>query len=85
MPTYDYRCEANDRVVEVMHRMNEQLHTWGDLCEKAGIETGDTPADTPVTRMANGGNIISGSNSASADLPPCASGSCCPGGMCGID
>ena len=43
MPTYDYRCESNSRVVEVMHRMNEQMRTWGELCEKAGVAPGDTP------------------------------------------
>ncbi len=86
MPTYDYRCEANGRVVEVMHRMSDQMNNWGELCEKAGIEPGDTPLETPVTRMATGGNIItSGSGSAAADVAPsCGIGGGCPGGMCGL-
>jgi hypothetical protein len=83
MPTYDYRCEANGRIVEVSHRMNDVMKTWGELCEKAGIEPGDTPANAPVSRMANGGNVITGSSSGSPDLPPCASGGCA-GGMCGL-
>ena len=84
MPTYDYRCETNGRVVEVNHRMNEKLENWGDLCAKAGIEAGDTPMDSPVTRMATGGNFIGGNlGSGSAPLPPCASGGC-GGGMCGL-
>jgi len=29
MPTYDYRCDANGKTVEVIHRMSEQLNTWG--------------------------------------------------------
>ena len=85
MPTYDYRCEANGRVLEVMHRMSDQMQTWGELCAKAGIDPGDTPSDSPVTRMATGGNVIS-STAAGADLgPACSTGSCCPGGMCGLD
>jgi len=87
MPTYDYRCEANDRVVEVMHRMNDQMNTWGELCTKAGIDPGETPEDTPVMRMATGGNVISGSALGSGvdPAPACSTGSCCPGGMCGLD
>jgi hypothetical protein len=83
MPTYDYRCEANGEMVEVSHRMSEEIKTWGELCTKAGRELGDTPPDSPVTRMATGGNIISGSSSAGGSLPPCAGGGCA-GGMCGL-
>lgn len=84
MPTYDYRCEHNGRTVEVNHRMSERLETWGELCARAGIEPGDTPADSPVNRMATGGNVLSSKlGSGSAPLPPCASGGCA-GGMCGL-
>ena len=84
MPTYDYKCEANGRIVEVSHRMSDVMKSWGELCEKAGIEPGDTPADAPVSRMATGGNVITGSSSGGgADIPPCAGGGC-PGGMCGL-
>ena len=44
MPSYDYRCPANDRVVEVRHGMNDTVNTWGELCQLAGIEPGDTSA-----------------------------------------
>lgn len=84
MPTYDYRCEANGQVVEVSHRMSETLRTWGELCEAAGRDLGDTPADTPVSRMATGGNLISSSSMGSGTAPPCASGGC-GGGMCGLN
>ncbi|MBL4710977.1 MAG: zinc ribbon domain-containing protein [Gammaproteobacteria bacterium] len=57
MPTYDYRCEANKQVVEVMHRLNEKINTWGELCEKAGIDPGKTPIDSAVARIITGGNI----------------------------
>lgn len=85
MPTYDYRCEANGRVVEVSHRMSDQLHTWGELCSKAGIEPGDTPAGAPVVRLATGGNVITSSSLGSGVAPSCSTGSCCPGGMCGLN
>ena len=86
MPTYDYKCDANGQVVEVMHRMNDVGKTWGELCEKTGRELGGTPAETPVVRMATGGNVIN-SSSAGGDFaaPDCATGSCCPGGMCGLN
>ena len=82
MPTYDYRCEANDRVVEVRHGMNEVLRTWGDLCDRAGVALGDTAADAPVKRLITSAAIIS--NTGSGNEPPCATGGGCPGGMCGF-
>ncbi|HHH39912.1 MAG TPA: zinc ribbon domain-containing protein [Sedimenticola sp.] len=85
MPTYDYFCEANGRKVEVNHKMSENLSTWGELCERAGLEPGDTPSDAPVKRLATGGNIINSSSRGEAAAPACATGSCCPGGMCGLE
>ncbi|MBL4762859.1 MAG: zinc ribbon domain-containing protein [Gammaproteobacteria bacterium] len=57
MPIYDYTCASNEQTIEVMHRMNETLKTWGELCEKAGIEPGSTPRDTTVTRIISGVNV----------------------------
>lgn len=86
MPTYDYRCDANGRVVEVNHRMREEITHWGDLCARAGIDPGDTPLDAPVKRLATGGHVITGGGrSAAAPLPSCSTGSCCPGGFCGLN
>jgi len=59
MPTYDYQCEANGQIIEVIHSMSEPIKTWADLCEKAGIEIGDTPADAIVTRLVTGGSVNS--------------------------
>ena len=86
MPTYDYRCETNGRVLEVSHRMSVTLNTWGELCQQAGVEVGDTPAEAPVQRLATGGNIISSTSRGShtSAPPPCASGGCCQGGMCSM-
>ncbi|MES9833807.1 MAG: zinc ribbon domain-containing protein [Candidatus Thiodiazotropha sp. DIVDIV] len=83
MPTYDYRCEINNRVVEVSHRMSEEILNWGELCLKAGIEPGDTPSESPVKRLATGGNVIIGGVSSDA-VPPCAAGGGCPSGGCGV-
>lgn len=85
MPTYDYRCDLNTRVVEVSHSMRETLTTWGELCARAGLEIGDTPIDAPVQRLATGGNIISSTSRSSDNAPSCATGSCCAGGMCGLN
>lgn len=84
MPTYDYRCDANDRVIEVNHRMSESLTNWGELCARAGIDVGDTPADAPVHRLATGGSVISSNSLGSGAAPCCPTGSCCSGGFCGL-
>jgi hypothetical protein len=87
MPTYDYRCDANGRTVEVRHSMSELMTTWGDVCRTMGIEPGDTPPDSPVKKLATGGQIISASNRGSGydPAPACSTGSCCAGGMCGLE
>lgn len=84
MPSYDYRCAANDRVVEVRHRVSEKLSTWGEVCARAGIEPGQTPADAPVDRLITGGGIVSSSALSNPEPPSCASGGC-SGGMCGLN
>ena len=60
MPTYDYRCDSNGRVVEVNHRMSEEVANWGDLCARTGTDPGDTPLDAPVKRLATGGHVLTG-------------------------
>lgn len=82
MPSYDYLCETNGQVVEVKHRMSDKLSTWGQVCENAGIDTGNTPADAPVQRLATGGQVVK-SSSLGDTAPPCAAGGCA-GGMCGL-
>lgn len=83
MPTYDYRCETSGRVLEVQHGMNEKLSTWAELCERAGIDPGDTPPDTPVTRLITGGHVVSSTGSGPEVSAPCATGTC-GGGFCGL-
>ena len=84
MPSYDYRCAANGRVVEVRHRMSEKLTTWGEVCAKAGIEPGDTPHDAPVDRLISGGGIVSSGALSNPEPPSCGSGGC-GGGLCGLN
>ncbi|MBQ61083.1 MAG: regulator [Gammaproteobacteria bacterium] len=83
MPTYDYRCVENDRILEVKHGMSHRVSTWGELCEMAGVDPGNTDQITPVVRLANGGNVVRSSvlrnNSAPAGCDP---GNCCGGGQC---
>lgn len=78
MPTYDYRCPANGRVLEVFHGMNERVENWGALCALAGIEAGDTDLQAPVERLANGGQIVR-NTSLGDKTPPCQSGAPCCG------
>ncbi|HEY5791109.1 MAG TPA: zinc ribbon domain-containing protein [Gammaproteobacteria bacterium] len=82
MPTYDYRCSANDRVIEVQHRMSESLATWGELCAAAGIEPGDTPPEAPVARLATGGQVVS--RKALKNPEPACGGGGCASGYCGM-
>lgn len=78
MPTYDYICPANGQVVEVQHRMSEKLVNWGELAELAGLDAGSTPLDTPVERLANGGQVVKSSALVNS-VPPCQVGGGCGG------
>lgn len=86
MPTYEYLCEANGRVVEVQHKIADRIRTWGQLCDRAGIAAGRTNRRAPVTKLISAGFI--GSDGSAA--PPCEGGSgpCggggCGGGICGL-
>lgn len=84
MPTYDYHCEVNGKVLEVKHRMSEEISTWGQLCELAGIEPGETSASAPVKKLATGGQVVK-SGSLKNSVPPCMSGGGCSGGACGLN
>ncbi len=84
MPTYDYYCADNDQTIEVKHGMNEKMFTWGELCEKANVDLGDTSLLSPVQRLATGGNIVKRSSIGHSDAPPCSIGGGCPSGGCGI-
>ncbi|MES9969900.1 MAG: zinc ribbon domain-containing protein [Candidatus Thiodiazotropha sp.] len=84
MPTYDYYCEANGEKIEVFHPMSEVIANWGELCEKANRSLGDTDKGEPVRKLISGAAVISSSNRVDAE-PACATGACCPGGVCGFN
>ena len=84
MPTYDYQCEANGAVLEVKHGMSETVSTWGQLCERMGISPGDTPLDSPVKKLATGGQVVRSGSLGKDNLPPCQTGGGCSGGACGF-
>ena len=88
MPSYDYRCDANGRTVEVQHRLTERMQTWGELCKRAGIHPGRTPLDAPVVKLITGGyvNVAGRDRPSTKGLPPCEAGvPCCGGGACGFE
>jgi len=82
VPTYEYRCAANGRLIEVTHKMAERLHTWGELCDRAGIAPGRTNRQAPVEKLISAGFIGTG-----ASEPGCGAGACeapaCGSGLCG--
>jgi hypothetical protein len=69
MPTYEYHCPTNDRVVTVVHRMSEEIHTWGELCMRAGIPEDGTPAESTVAKKI-GLSILASSRNMGCDARP---------------
>ena len=84
MPKYDYRCELNGQTVEVSHPMSRVVSTWGELCQLASMETGATPASTPVHKIISGGFVATGARSEPGGHT-CTAPTCCSGGMCSMD
>jgi predicted nucleic acid-binding Zn ribbon protein len=86
MPMYEYRCESNGRLVEVQHRMDERLLTWGELCERAGISAGRTDPQARVEKLMSAGFISvggsPGTEAAACEAPGCGAAAC-GGGFCG--
>jgi hypothetical protein len=85
---YEYRCEANGRLVEVQHKMAERLLTWGELCKRAGIAIGRTEPEAPIEKLLSvgyiGGGTATDSDAAMCDAPGCGAGGCGTG-VCGGD
>lgn len=69
MPAYDYHCEANGRTVEVSHAMTTMLRTWGELCDAADLDMGDTPSETPLQRVFSAPLLVSSASAGAADGP----------------
>ncbi len=62
--------------------MRETLSTWGELCVRAGIDAGDTPAESPVARLITGGAVLGRASEGSSAVSGCQPAHCC-GGRCG--
>ncbi len=78
MPTYEYYCEANGKTVDVIHSMTRELETWGEVCELAEIDAGDTPTESTVIRQLS---AMSSLMPKGGDGPRGGSGGgCCGGG-----
>ena len=84
MPSYEYYCAENGKTIEVWHRMSQKISSWGELCQLAALDVGETPAESPVTRLISGGNIITNSSKSRAPAEPQTSSSgCCVPSSCG--
>jgi hypothetical protein len=64
--------------------VSEKLATWGEVCERAGLDLGNTPSDSPVDRLISGGGIVSSGALSNPEAPSCGSGGC-GGGFCGLN
>ena len=85
MPTYDYRCEANEQVYEVHHPMSQTVSNWAELCEVGNIDPADIASDAPVTRLIGSPGVVNSHSLKNPEAPPCATGDgCCGGANCGF-
>jgi len=57
MPMYSYYCDANGTCLEVIHDIGDTVDEWGQLCDRAGIDPGETPTSSPVRRMVSSPNL----------------------------
>ena len=76
MLTYDYFCEANGQTITVRHSITKKLFTWGELCEAAGTDLGETAANSPIERLIGCGNVMIKGKTP----PPAPKGGSCGGG-----
>jgi hypothetical protein len=58
MPNYDYHCPGNNRTVEVRHRIDAHISTWGELCYAAQIPLGDTDFFEPVRKVISAPAVV---------------------------
>lgn len=87
MPTYEYLCEANGRVVEVNHKLAEAVRNWGELCQRAEIPVGGTDPRAKVSKLMSASFVSTGNASAmpaACEMPACGTGGC-GSELCGIN
>lgn len=83
MPTYEYHCPENGKTIEVWHRMNLSVASWGELCELASIDPGETQASSPVKRLISGGQLLRSNGEGNSTPTAQASSNCCIPSTCG--
>jgi hypothetical protein len=83
LPTYDYFCATNGLTLEARHRISETVTTWGELCARTAHALGDTPSETPVTKVFTTSNVVHSTSLGSGPdtIPACGMGACA-GGSC---
>jgi hypothetical protein len=79
MPKYDYHCPSNGQVVETSHSMSQKLATWGELCQAAGVDPGDTPMNAPIERLIGMSQPMVSGKAGSASSGHVHTGSCACG------
>ena len=89
MPTYDYHCPSNGRVVEVSHKIAEKIANWGELCRKAGIPLAGTSGKAKVEKLMSASGVVHAGSLGSKYERPCdtgpGGGGGCGGGGCALD
>ncbi|MCB0337799.1 MAG: zinc ribbon domain-containing protein [Bdellovibrionales bacterium] len=83
MPLFEYKCPSTGSSFEVIHRSDEHIQTWGELCEKLGLPLGDLKADSPVVKQYGTKLAVLGAQPSACAAPgsmPRSAGCC--GGMC---
>lgn len=80
MPTYDYLCDSNGRLVAARHRISEEIQTWGELCAVAALSPDGTPMDAPVRKVFTAASPVVKSERLGSGAAPAAG---CGMGACG--
>ena len=83
MPTYEYYCETNGESIDVIHSMQVELTTWGELCELAEIDCGATPTDSTILRQLSAIASLIPKGGTGPRGGSAGGGGCCSGGGCG--
>ena len=51
MARYDYYCDATGQTIEVVHSISALVDSWGDLCQLASRDIGETDESSPVRKI----------------------------------
>ena len=76
MPTYSYRCEANNQIYEVRHAMDMTISSWQELQPLIHEIDATIPADAAVTKVLMPVNVVKSSALKNPEAPACASRGC---------